>query len=468
MITSENNLTQLSGPNTELGFRVSDSPTDYEKPVIKAASKYLSEDEIRIIKEDFRRSKMDIDTLMKDIYSCNLRRWDIVKDTNYKRALIYVEKKMFPDNKILKPISLSDIRKYPWKKSVSACEPFTSEKAYRTILTEKFRLGIINNTRSSFSNLEDEVFSYTAKVHNDIKNSEIDKVKDLHQDDTLAFARAHLVTKTEPDKIRFVFGCPKTQIITEAMFLWSTVNYLKQRPTHHLLAWGYETLTGGLSKIAYSIRDNTDTGTILAIDWKSFDKRVHFDIIDDIYSIWRKHLNFSEGYFPTYEKPHYDEVERKEIEKFLDKLWLWMTHMIKHGPIRTPDGARYKREFAGVPSGLFATNLLDSWANAIVLCTILFSLNFNEEDISFLKVMGDDSFLHLKIPYWNFQYQQLAEAIEYEARRRFNFIINKKKSIISDRMEGTTFLGFTSRGLMPYKPAVELIASLAHPEYLRD
>lgn len=459
-----NNLVKLKTLGTP--FEVKASPIDAERVVIKAATKFMTEEEVKTIKTYYRRSKMDIDALIKDVHSCNIQEQDVDITGNFVIALKYVELKLFPTPEKYKPVSLTDIDQYPWKKGVSACEPYFSEKKYKDIVLDKFRKGIITSNRSSFGNLYDEILTDTKNIQDSIAKSR-KPIGDIGVYDTLAFARAHLVSEEDPDKIRFVFGCPKPMVITECQFFWPIFARMKRDHKSHCLAWGYETLTGGIRKLTHELRDSPE-GTYLALDWKQFDKRTYFSIIDEVYKMWKNHIDFDHGYKPTHAKPVYTPEECLDISMKMKKMYQWINYMAKFSPIRTPDGSRYQRQFAGVPSGLFLTNYLDSTVNAVVLVTLLLDIGVQLDQIDIMRVMGDDSFIKLNIPYWKFEYDQLFDALASRARRRFDFVLSIKKSFCGPHIDGIKILGFEVRNSMPVKPPTELLASLAHPERSRS
>lgn len=456
--------TNLEKLHTEVPqpFDVHETPAGNSKVVIKAMTKFFSEEEIKQVKQGFRRSHMNLESLMDDIYSMDIPYFTPILDENFEKALRYVDSKMFPGKQKFRPVALQDMKHYPWTRNVSACEPFYSDPDIKELLKEKQRLGINSDSRCTFGNLFDEIFDQTATIQNRI-GIDGEHLFEKFTYDILAFARSHIVEGDDPDKIRFVYGCPKPTVITEAQFLWPIFAEMKRHPSRHLLAWGYETLKGGMAKIQKEIAF-PGKHVVVAADWKSFDKRVHYEVINRVYAKITEHIDFDHGYAPTHDRPTYTAKECTDLSKILHNLWNWTIFANKYAPIRAPTGDRFKRRFAGIPSGLFATNYLDSWVNAVCIVTILLSIGIKLDDIKFMKVMGDDSLLTINISKWNFEYRQLREALSYQARRIFNFILSDKKSTFTDTFEGVTFLGFTCRSSMPVKSSMSLLASLAHPE----
>ena len=79
--------------------------------------------------------------------------------------------------------------------------------------------------------------------------------------------------------------------------------------------------------------------------------------------------------------------------------------MPQFSSIRTPDAVRYRRRLGE----LFVT--LDSYANAVVLVTFLLDIGIKLDEISLIRVMGDDSFIKLDYPFKKFDYNQLLDSL---------------------------------------------------------
>ncbi|KAK9878756.1 hypothetical protein WA026_023736 [Henosepilachna vigintioctopunctata] len=113
-----------------------------------------------------------------------------------------------------------------------------------------------------------------------------------------AHARSHLGKADDPDKIGVVFGVPKLLLMVEAMFLWPLIRDLLERDGPML--WGFETLRGGwYATYNWFPTKHPNCSTYLALDWKQFDKRAQFSIIDDIHAIIKTYIDFDNGYYPT-------------------------------------------------------------------------------------------------------------------------------------------------------------------------
>jgi hypothetical protein len=463
--TPATNIIILNGPNEELSSTIQESPLDPQKPVLSAASKFFTEEEIQQVKHGYRRSKMNLEALISDIMSLDIPEFEIEKNENYYRAISYVESRMLPADRKFRPIHLEDLPLYPWKLGVSSCEPYRSDPNLRAQAKDLYKQGLLKNTNLNYSNLKNYIFHDIIAKNELIMNAKTDGLE--YNYDINAFARAHLVTSNDPDKIRFVFGCPKQLVISEASFLWPITSWMKESKDHHMMAWSYETLKGGLYKIENELREHRRY-TVFSIDWSKFDKRAHFDIIKDIHAVWRRHLDFSHGYAPTFDYPNGRQSDDPEIEAKLDRLWSWTSQAVMHCPIRAPDGSRYQRKFCGIPSGVFQTNLLDSWVNAIIISSLLLESGIDLNSLLFFRVMGDDSLVVIPQPKSVLESRNVIDQFPILAERMFNFIMNIDKSSFTETFHNVKFLGFKNNSTLPYKASTELIASLAYPERITD
>lgn len=103
------------------------------------------------------------------------------------------------------------------------------------------------------------------------------------------------------------------------------------------MLWGYETLKGGWYKMYKYMSKSSLPSTILAFDWKQFDKKAQFEVIDDLHDIIESYLDFEHGYMPTHEYPEtYTNPTR------LKRLFNWMRDAVKHTPGLLPNGDVYQ------------------------------------------------------------------------------------------------------------------------------
>uniref|UniRef100_A0A8D8RQ39 RNA-directed RNA polymerase n=2 Tax=Cacopsylla melanoneura TaxID=428564 RepID=A0A8D8RQ39_9HEMI len=138
--------------------------------------------------------------------------------------------------------------------------------------------------------------------------------------------------------------------MAECMFLWPIINHLLMNTSGPML-WGSETLQGGwYSLYNWFSQGDSHYSTFLAFDWKQFDKRTQFELVDMAHTILRSYLTFTEGYVPTTDYPHTATNPQR-----LQRLWDWMCTAIKSTPDVLPNGDCYIRQHAGIASGYFQT-----------------------------------------------------------------------------------------------------------------
>lgn len=430
-------------------------------PVLKAMSKTLSQEELDTVVNGYRRSDFSTNALITDYLKGDVPKHKIIKDEHYTKA-IKVVTDLFKPARRYRPVSYPDLRYYPWPLPVSAEAPYSSSEYWRKFVRIKYKLGYIENERVSFHNLYNEIFKRNREKIHRIKDG---IYTDRNGDDLMywnqAHARSHLVRSDDPDKIRMVFGVPKLLLFAECMFLWPLVNDLMNR--NGPMLWGFETLKGGWYAI-YKWMSTTypRDGTFLALDWSQFDKRAQFDVIDDIHKIIESYIDFENGYIPTYYYP--ETITNPER---LKNLWRWMCNSIKYTPDILPDGRMFQRQHAGIASGFFQTQLLDSMYNALTLLTTLSRLGIDIEEIK-LKVQGDDSLISIPNFISPGSHQDFLDIFASTAKLYFGSVLNTKKSKISLHLEGLPVLGFTNHFGVPFKDKLELLANLMYPERKSD
>jgi len=430
-------------------------------PILHAMSKVLTADEITRVRDGYRRSDFSEEALINDYLRGNVPHHKIVKDEHYTRALLKTTD-LFRPIHTYRPVAFPDLRYYPWTLPTSAEAPYTNSEYWKAYVKEKFNRGEISDARITFHNLYNEIFRHNReKVHRIKDGTYVDR----HGNDLMywnqAHARSHLVEKDEPDKIRMVFGVPKLLLMVEAMFLWPLINDLLSRDSPML--WGFETLRGGWYAMYNWFSNRPDhITTYLALDWKQFDKRAQFELIDDMHDTIRSYIDFENGYIPTKDYP-----ESSTNPDRLRRLFKWMTDAVKGTPDVLPNGDTYQRTYAGIASGYFETQLLDSMVNTQMLNTVLSSLGINIDKMS-VKVQGDDSIIGLveRIP--PEMHDSFLDMIAAKAEHYFGAILNTKKSKISNSLDGLPLLGFTNKNGIPTRPRDQLLANLLYPERKSD
>jgi hypothetical protein len=450
-----NNLKQTKPPSLERAFM---TPTGNLSPigiVKKALAKFCTPVQYDTIINDYRRSAFSDQALIYDFFKCDIPSHEVIKDDCYYKALD-ITTEMFKPPQCYRPVHYMQTKYYPWTLNTSVEAPFTQDPKLDSYLQEKHSQGIISSTRKTMHNCFDYVYEYFRPIVHLIKDGKQHGHQFMYW--FTAHARSHLVNASDPDKIRMVFGVTKLLIIIELMLLWPMFNWLRKGLTP--IAWGYETLNGGIYRIYNEIATHCYRArTFLALDWSAFDKRVRFTIIDDIHTIWFTFLDLSSGYMPNILNPSstLDPVR-------ITRLWKFMSKALKFTPSRLPDGSEWTRIHSTLPSGLLQTQVLDSWINAIMIITCLLALGISVTKDLFIKVLGDDSLIALKEFISPDQYESFLDKFAEEALRRFGAVLNVKKSSIGGSLESMNFLGYKFNNSIPQRDPLSLLAQLAYPE----
>jgi hypothetical protein len=438
------------------GYSVNPGPV---KIVTKALSKFCTGEEMRIIAENYRRSEFTESALLDDFYSANVPHHNVIKDEYYYQALQLAKQVLLPSYK-WRPVHFADLRWYNFPLSVSAEAPFTTDANLKAHINQAYNEGKLTNTRISFHNCYNYIFVKCRNWIHRIKEG-LAKGNQYFYWITL-HARSHLVSYSDPDKIRMVYGVPKLLLLVELMFLWPYFYYLRNNDT--VIAWGYETLNGGFYKLASKLDSlKYKPQTWLCLDWSQFDKRARFSVINDVHDAIHNSIEFHRGYVPTTHYPsHHLDAENFSVR--MNRLYKWMRNAVKFTPIRIFDGSEYKRLHSNIASGLLSTQLLDTWVNFIMITTCLLSLGIKIDNHTLMKLLGDDSIIALRELILEKDYNPFLERLELEANKRFGAKLNSRKSIIKPSIQGCHFLGYVYDNSIPKRDYYHLLAQLLYPE----
>jgi hypothetical protein len=452
----------------------------YGETVDHALRQYLSDEEFDIVVNGYRRSPFNEDALDDDISKLDCEETPVIKDEHYYRAIEHVKILFSPAEK-LRPVHFADLRHYPWQLSSNIGAPFATSEKWQLYVKEKFQHGSESpqvrdlfkeahgasleprmiDRRLTKRNLYNEMFLINRKNIHLIKDGRKtnDKGHDLRYWNT-AFARQHLVKSDEPNKVRLVFGAPSTLLMAELMFVWPLQVSLLDRGSESPMLWGYETITGGWSRLySWASQALPRTESVATLDWSRFDKDARHTVIRDIHSlILRPMFTFNHGYHPTHEYPDTNLSDPHRLEN----LWNWMADAILTTPLILPDGRVLKFTHSGIYSGFFQTQILDSIYNCIMIFTILSKLGFDLNAIK-IKVQGDDSIILMPYHYTVIKDSFLTFFSTY-AKTYFGSTLNLKKSELLPSLEGAEVLKYRNRGTMPQRDELQLLAMLRHPE----
>jgi len=463
--------------------------------VTKYARYYYSEDEVQQALSN-RRSDSTDEAVIADFMTFDFPKFDIPKDEHYFSAVEKTRQLFHPGRRIY-PISFPDLRYYPWNLKPNAEAPwnttdFKFSPTFRNLdnesenpklkehieklsfhisegkinivdyLRNKHAFGITTDPFHSFHNLYNEIFQYNRSLIHFIK----DGLTPFWNGDTpqpyywnTLHARSHVVAHNEPDKIRAVFGATKLLLMAENMFIWPLqAAYLNEENTGRML-WGRETIKGGWKKLTSEIHEQGTPHHYLSLDWSQFDKRLLFELIDQVHEIWRSYLDFS-LYQATSFYPH-----GKTNPTRIERLWKWMCHSIKHTPILLPNGELFKWNHNGFGSGFQQTQILDSFANMIMKLTCLSSLGINIwHPLFWTRVQGDDSLSAFYDALSSVYGPDFLLQLSASAKHYFNAKLNDKKSQFSHRLNGMSVLSYFNSYGLPIRSDEDLLRHLLFPE----
>jgi hypothetical protein len=149
------------------------------------------------------------------------------------------------------------------------------------------------------------------------------------------------------------------------------------------------------------------------------------------------------------------------MDKLLRFLHLWYNNMT----FLSVDGFAFRRTSAGVPSGLYNTQYLDSFSNLFILIDGMIEFGFTDDEIIsvLLLVLGDDN--TGMTPFDLARLTRFIAFLESYALRRYNMILSKTKSVITTLRDRIETLGYQCNFGTPLRPIDKLVAQLCYPEH---
>lgn len=461
--------------------------------IFKCVQRFYDSEEIAKVLKN-RRSDFSDEAVISNFKLTEQPEHAIPYDEHTARA-IELTSDMFKPSETLFPISYPDLRYYPWNLPISAEAPWNLNDfkfvPFQTVydwkderwnwfrnkvskffkprewLRYKQALGLINDDTPSFHNLYNEIFVYNRALIHGIKYGSKqfwypDGTPKTYYWNTL-HARSHVVAEDEPDKIRAVFGAPKLLLMAENMFIWQLQRIYLNNDEGRLL-WGREIMKGGWKKLTDEIMSDGSPNTVLSIDWSEFDRRLLFAIITIVHNIWRSYFNFN-----YYQSTSYYVNPKPKDPNHIERLWRWMCYSILHNPILLPSGDLYKWTYNGFGSGYQQTQLMDTFANSIMIMTALSSLGIDIKSKRFwIRIQGDDSLVTFFERAFELYGPGFLEKLADSAKYYFNAKLSTKKSKISNRLNGMSVLGYFNRYGLPYRTDEDLLRHLFFPERDQD
>nr|WAY16576.1 putative RNA-dependent RNA polymerase [Rhizoctonia solani partitivirus 13] len=436
----------------------------HQKTVLKALSRYMYQEEVHRIVHEHRRSDASPEAIEADFFNGDIPDHPVPKDEHYQYGLTTMLDLFRPPVQC-RPVHILDLYdRYPFKWQVNAEAPFSTDKF--------FLRQVPPGSSGKFGDIKYTVFQWSRRWHHIIKNGLIPDDAHLHKDDPYAandyifpmllHTKTAIVKRDDPDKMRTIWGCSKPWVLAEAMFYWEYIAWVKRNRGATPMLWGYETLTGGWLRLNAELYCSTIRQSFIMIDWKRFDKYALFSVIRDIMQGVRTFLTFEEGYVPTVNYPETDSTWDSFKSLRLQRLWEWTIRNLFEAPIVLPDGRMYRRLFAGIPSGLYITQLLDSWYNTTILLTILSSMGFRRNEIFIIKVQGDDSIIRLGFLISKPGHARFLELMQEKATYYFGSIISVEKSKMANRPNECEVLSYSNFNGVPHRDVVQMLAQFYH------
>jgi hypothetical protein len=458
---------------------------------------FLTDSEIKTITEEHRRTVPSDEAILDDFFANDVEPHDIPFDEHVEYGLLCMQEAFKPPQPC-RPTHINDVEHhYPYKWQVNSEAPFSTDEYFlnnrktfgdfydpETMQWTKYvnpsdamrRYGpnpskhqLTQVTPAKFGFQKGAIFAWTRRWHHIIKNGFTDLtglesssyVKDRFIFPMLLHTKTAIVKKNDPEKMRTIWGVSKPWIIAETMLYWEYIAWIKLNPGITPMLWGYETFTGGWMRLNATLFHQYVRRSYITIDWKRFDKRAYFSLLQRINQITRTFLDFNHGYVPNtlYPDTSKDWTHNKAIK--MERLLLWTHENLYHSSIVLPDGRMFRRRIAGIPSGLYLTQLYDSWYNYVELATILSSMGFDPRSC-ITKVQGDDSIIRLCALIPPSSHDEFLLRMQEKADYYFRSVISFEKSEIANTLNGREVLSYRHNNGLPYRDEIKMLAQFYH------
>lgn len=277
---------------------------------------------------------------------------------------------------------------------------------------------------------------------------------------TLLFTRSQISKRIGPLKTRPVYAVDDLFLKIEIMLTFPL--HIQARSMRSSIMYGLETLRGGN---VYLDRIAQNYSSYFTIDWSNFDQRVPRIITDIFFTQFLPSLIIiSNGYQPTREYPVYPDLTTEKMFSRMDNLLFVLHNWFNNMTFLSQDGFAYRRLHAGIPSGLLNTQYLDSFVNIFVLIDGLIAFGATDDDIIAFAVfvMGDDNTCFTHWPLWRLDL--FLSFFEHHALSRWNMVLSKTKSVLTDRRNEIESLSYQCNFGAPLRPLDKLAAQLLYPE----
>lgn len=468
----------------------------HKRTVLHAMEDYLFPREIEYITHDLRRSDVTPDAILADFFDNDIEHHVIPYDEHLEYGLNCMHDAFKPPRPA-RPCHINDVEHhYPYKWSVNAEAPFSTDEYF---LKNRHTFGDFYNqqtktwdkhvdpidmdrryshridkvldqvTPAKFGFMKGAIFSWTRRWHHIIKDgftntaglSSSAYIRNRFIFPMLLHTKTAIVKKDDPNKMRTIWGCSKIWIIADTMLWWEYIAWAKLNVGSTPMLWGYETFTGGWLRLNAELFSSYIKHSFVTIDWKRFDKRAYFALIKLIMDKNRHFLDFSSGYVPNVNYPDTSKDWTDHKSDRLLNLYNWSLENLFDAPIVLPDGRMYIRHFAGIPSGLFTTQLLDSWYNYTMLATILSAMGLDPRTC-LIKVQGDDSVIRLSLLLQPNDHDAFLQQLQDFADYYFKSVVATSKSEVRNNINGVEVLSYRNNHGLPYRDELTMLAQFFH------
>lgn len=278
---------------------------------------------------------------------------------------------------------------------------------------------------------------------------------------TMMFTRNHVSKRNEPLKQRPVYAVDELFLIIECMLTFPL--HVQARKMSCAIMYSLETIRGSnvyLDKVAQNYQ------SFATFDWSSFDQTIPFPLVKTFwYNFLPQLLIVNQGYHATYEYPTHPTTTSDRMAMMMNNLIEFLFYWYTNMTFLSQDGFAYKREFAGIPSGLLNTQYLDSYCNLFVIIHAMLDFGITPTEILQVRffIMGDDNsiFTHWPIT----KLQMFSIHLERFAKTRYNMKLNIAKTVVTDSRQHIQTLSYECNFGSPRRPIGKLLAQLCYPEH---
>ncbi|UHK03037.1 MAG: RNA-dependent RNA polymerase [Guiyang partitivirus 1] len=332
----------------------------------------------------------------------------------------------------------------------------TTCKGYFVNINEYFHRQIIENIQK-YGCIE-PIHNPNKEVYERVKNMKNKQFFLSHP--TLMFTRNHVSPSDREGELkqRPVYCVDDLFLRIEAALAFPLL--IQARDELSAIMQGLETMRGAncyLDTISQTYK------TYFTIDYKSFDQTIPLklvtllfsDVIPDLAIV---NLGYTKKWGDLDNKEHQDIAQGfQNLLKFMEQ---WMTEMT----FVTGDGFAYKREHAGIPSGMLFTQVNDSIVNLFMIIDSLIAYGCTDDEIDQMKffIMGDDNCIFSQWPMQKIERFSLFLP-EYLHSRWKTYTHPDKNILTSDRRKISTLSYECNQGY-PVRPIEKMVAQLVYPE----